>query len=317
VPLRVMFERLTVETLASELDRQIVSSMPETGISGLTEYADAHSGGRLNACLVPLRSSGHETPFFCIHPASGLVHLYAELAGCLPERPFYGLQSVGFVSDRALDRSIESMAERYLKEIVGVESSGPYLLGGWSLGGKVAFEVARKLADAGKPVGLLAIFDTTPDMPESQEQESGLPWDEDYVLRSGVALGLDANELLALDKNVRLRRYLDAAKAARNIPAEVSEEQFARFLEVNAANVAASRAYRPGVYEGRIVLFRSTTDSGLDETYGWERHATEGVEVVRLDATHGQFVQGTNAAALANLMRPYMHELQDALVAGD
>jgi thioesterase domain-containing protein len=307
VALRVLFEKLTVESLARELDQQVALDMPAMGTRGLTEYAEAHFDGKLNSCLVPLRSSGDETPFFCIHPASGLVHIYAELAARFPERPFYGLQSYGFASGQSLDTSIEVMAQRYVKEMINHQPAGPYLLGGWSLGGKVAFEMARQLADAGKEVSLLAILDTTPNVPEDADQEFDLPWDEDYVVRAGVSLGLDANELLALEKNARLRRYLNAAKSAQSIPAEVSEEQFARFLEVNAANVTASRAYRPGPYRGRIVLFRSATDSGLDETYGWDRYTTGGVELVRLEATHGQFVQGANAAALADLMRPYMH----------
>ena len=36
---------------------------------------------------------------------------------------------------------------------------GPYHLGGWSLGGVVALEMARQLADAGAPVGTVVLFD--------------------------------------------------------------------------------------------------------------------------------------------------------------
>jgi amino acid adenylation domain-containing protein/FkbM family methyltransferase len=306
VPLRLMFERLTVRSLAEALEERLALGRPKAALGGLDEYVSAHSGGRLNDCLVPLRESGHGAPFFCVHPASGLVHLYAELAACFPAQPFYGLQSFALSPGRPLDTSVEAMADRYLAEIGRLGTTPPYLLGGWSLGGKVAFEMARKLAAAGRPVGLLAIFDTAPESPRADAPEPTLSWEEDYIVRSGEVLGLAADELLALDRGERLRRYLAAAKAAQTIPSEVSEEQFARFLEVYAANERASRAYRPSPYPGRVVLFRSAADNGLADAYGWGQYALGGVEVVRLAATHGQFVQGANAVALANLLRPYM-----------
>jgi amino acid adenylation domain-containing protein len=308
VPLRLLFERLTVETLARELERQLVAREPSPLEGGLSEYVEAHAGARLDACLVPLRRApGDGSPLFCVHPASGLAHLYVELAASLPEHSFYGLQSHGLSPGRAIDTTVEAMAERYLSEIRQRGTSGAYLLAGWSLGGKVAFEMARQLERAGRPVGLVAIFDTAPELPQSHaETDAELNWEEDYIVRSGATLGLNAAELLALDRDARLLLYLDAAKAAGHIPAEVGAEQFARFLEVYAANEAASRAYRPGSYAGRVALFRSAADNDLPETYGWERFAAGGVEVVRLDSTHGQFVQGENAPALARLMRPFL-----------
>ncbi|MDQ1612942.1 MAG: hypothetical protein QOG00_2873 [Pyrinomonadaceae bacterium] len=311
VPLRVLFERLTVETLARELEQLMAESEPEAFTGGINEYVGAHVGARLDACLVPLRhaTAGDDTacaPLFCVHPASGLAHLYVELAANLPGRAFYGLQSHGLSPERALDSTVEAMAARYLSEMIARETAGPYLLAGWSLGGKVAFEMARQLEQAGRPVGLVAIFDTAPELPASDETNSELTWEEDYLTRSGATFGLDADELLALSKEKRLARYLDAAKAAGHVPTEVTEAQFARFLEVYAANEAASRAYQPQPYAGRVVLFRSDAENGLAETYGWERYAAGGVEVVRLDTTHGQFVQGERAAALARLMRPFL-----------
>ncbi|HEV2800654.1 MAG TPA: amino acid adenylation domain-containing protein [Pyrinomonadaceae bacterium] len=310
VSLRVLFERLTVAALAEELEQQMRESEPETIIGDLSEYVSAHASAQLDACLVPLsqQASGVALPLFCVHPASGLAHLYVELAANLPERPFYGLQSHGLSPARALDTTVEAMAERYLSEVMRREATGPYFLAGWSLGGKVAFEMARQLERAGRPVGLVAIFDTAPELPPVLEIHSELTWEEDYLTRSGATLGLDADELLALDKETRIKRYLDAAQAAGHVPAEVSREQFARFLEVYATNEAASRAYRPQGYAGRVVLFRSSAEhEDLNDSYGWERYALGGVEVVRLAATHGQFVQGTSAHALADAMRPFLH----------
>jgi thioesterase domain-containing protein len=52
------------------------------------------------------------------------------------------LQGVGFEGEAAPHRTVEEMATHYLRAIENVEPNGPYLLGGHSLGGWVAYEMA-------------------------------------------------------------------------------------------------------------------------------------------------------------------------------
>jgi pimeloyl-ACP methyl ester carboxylesterase len=52
------------------------------------------------------------------------------------------------------------MATRYLRVLRKVQPSGPYFLGGYSMGGIVAYEMARRLLAEGDKVGLLALLDT-------------------------------------------------------------------------------------------------------------------------------------------------------------
>src|SRR3954453_10106436 len=50
------------------------------------------------------------------------------------------------------------MATRYLEAVRLIRPHGPYLLGGWSIGGTLAFEMARQLrsdGETGRPVGLM------------------------------------------------------------------------------------------------------------------------------------------------------------------
>ncbi len=51
------------------------------------------------------------------------------------------------------------MAGRYLESVRQVRPSGPYLLGGWSFGCAVVFEMAQQLTRAEERVALLALFD--------------------------------------------------------------------------------------------------------------------------------------------------------------
>ena len=55
---------------------------------------------------------------------------------------------------------VEDMAAHYISEIMTVQPTGPYLLGGRCFGGLVAFEMAQQLRVRGQHVALLAILDT-------------------------------------------------------------------------------------------------------------------------------------------------------------
>src|SRR5262249_52982882 len=73
--------------------------------------------------------------------------------------PFYALQAAGLdEGQEPLDR-LEEMAARYAEAIRTVQPEGPYHLGGWSLGGLVAFEMARQLTEQGYEVATLAVLD--------------------------------------------------------------------------------------------------------------------------------------------------------------
>jgi phthiocerol/phenolphthiocerol synthesis type-I polyketide synthase E len=111
--------------------------------------------------LVPIQSSGSRPPLFCFHGAGGNVLIYRALSRYLgSDQPFYGLQSRGLDGKSPLLRTIEEMAALYVKEIRDVQPHGPYLLGGYCLGGSIAYEAAQQLHAAGEEVALLALFDT-------------------------------------------------------------------------------------------------------------------------------------------------------------
>src|SRR2546423_10485211 len=113
--------------------------------------------------LVMIQPGSAPTPFFCVHAAGGNVLEYHDLARLLgPDQPFYGLQSHGLDGKSEPHTSIKEMAAHYLKEMREVQPEGPYLLGGRSSGGTIAFEMACQLAAQGEKVALLALLDTYP-----------------------------------------------------------------------------------------------------------------------------------------------------------
>lgn len=110
--------------------------------------------------LVPINSAGSRTPLFLVHAAEGNVLLYRALATHLgSDQPVYGLQSSGLDGHTPVDATFEHVARNYIEEIRRVQPHGPYLLGGYCLGGTLALEMARQLLDAGEPVNLVALIE--------------------------------------------------------------------------------------------------------------------------------------------------------------
>ncbi|MGC1963553.1 MAG: thioesterase domain-containing protein, partial [Candidatus Sulfotelmatobacter sp.] len=123
-----------------------------------------------SSCLVPIQTGGSRTPFFCIHGANGAVVRFYDLARYLgSDQPFYGLQALGLDERFPSDTQIEVMASRYINEIRSVQPEGPYLLGGYSMGGSVAFEMARQLTAQGQERAVVVLFDTLCAAPEGTE----------------------------------------------------------------------------------------------------------------------------------------------------
>src|ERR671913_266264 len=68
---------------------------------------------------------------------------HRRLAGV---RDVYGLQCHGISPGNEPDGTVEAMAARYVAAVPTAQPEGPYEVVGYSLGGLIAFEVARQLA---------------------------------------------------------------------------------------------------------------------------------------------------------------------------
>jgi thioesterase domain-containing protein len=153
-----------------------------------------HAAGR----LVPLtrRSPRHPSPpggdLVLIHAIGGTVQSYAALARRLANHyNVHGIEASGITDDGAPIDVLSVMVDRYIAMCVAA-LPGPYRLGGWSMGGIVAFEMARRLEAAGAEVSLVALLDspariTPADLGYGDAAAGRDEFDDDRLLRSFVA----------------------------------------------------------------------------------------------------------------------------------
>jgi len=123
-------------------------------------------------CLVTIRPEGTKTPLFLIHGAGLNVLLYQSLTHHLNEgRPIFAFQAKGLDGSRELSNNIEEMADDYIHEIKKVQPNGPYMLLGFSLGGFIAYDMAKKLSNGGDEVGFAGVIDSVSSMAKHLESK--------------------------------------------------------------------------------------------------------------------------------------------------
>lgn len=148
--------------LAAWLNRDISPTLlwEYPTIEALATYLDATPATPRRA-LVSLQTQGAAPPFYFVHAVTGTLFPYRHVLKHLgQEQMIYGFE-VPFSDDEAAQvESIEALAAHYVEELRAHQPCGPYFSGGYSMGGLIAFEMARQLRAQGQTIGLLVLFDT-------------------------------------------------------------------------------------------------------------------------------------------------------------
>jgi thioesterase domain-containing protein len=244
-------------------------------------------------------AAGEGTPFFCAHPAGGNVLCYGELGRLVGQRPFYALQARGVDGDGPPDDDLPTMAARYLAEVRVRQATGPYLLGGWSMGGLVAYEMAQQLVAAGEQVSLLVLIDTpTPDLVgEIPDQAAALA-----RLLDGV-VPLDRARLRAMPARQRLRYVLAEAERVGMVPPGLALDRAEHLFAVYTAHLAAVQRYRPLPFGGPVCLVRAVHSEITAPDYGWGGLLTGSWQAVDVPGDHESMVWPPNVRRLAEVLR--------------
>jgi amino acid adenylation domain-containing protein len=312
LPISVLFAHGTVEKLAALL---------------------RHGHAAARSTLVPIQPQGEAPPLFFAHPIGGNVLCYLELSRELgAAQPFYGLEAVGVDDERAPLEDIEAMAAHHLQEVRSIQPRGPYHLGGWSMGGLIAFEMARQLREVGEAVELLALVDTVgPELRDGFEAGAGgqvsgaggqvsgaggqvseddvtllLGFARDLGGRYGRDLRIGAEDFVGLAPEQRLEHLLRRAKEERVVAPGTEAGELRRLLEVARANLTAARRYRPRSGVDRLLLLtarESHTARVADLALGWQSRVGAAVEVRSLAGDHYSILSAPNVQAVAAVLR--------------
>jgi aspartate racemase len=274
--------------------------------------------------LVMIQPGAKRRPFFCVHAAGGNVLEYRELARLLgPDQPFYGFQAQGLDGRQAPHTSIKEMAVHYIKEMREVQPEGPYLLGGRSSGGTIAFEMACQLLAAGEQVAMLALLDTFPAgyfklLPGNSSLGQRLArrakkWQAHLTnLR-----GLSAADKL---KYLATKLHYAPAKAKHKIYRRAYKiyQRIGRPLppvlkNIEEINFTAVKDYEPQIYSGDVTLFlASDLTADYDSKDGWRELVRGNIETHEIPGNHLNIIKEPGVNVLAEKLKGCLATAEDA-----
>lgn len=271
--------------------------------------------------LVPLQTEGTKPTFFGPHASGGSVWCYQELVQLLGnDQPFYGVQPRAPENGLMYHNEIEAMASDYVQSVRGFQPKGPYWLVGWSMGGVIAYEMARQLQQQGQQIAMLVLLDAV--APEAEESEYN--W---AILLSLFAfdLGLDYESLRkpSLPQMAQLRQLWVEARRVAVVPAEMTLVEFRQVFDTFKIHANTMRRYRPGEFQGPITLFCPDEDvdeilfdndprfqirkvvrrKHEDKLNGWGKLVTGGVELRTVPGNHFSMLREPNVQVLAEQLR--------------
>ena len=226
---------------------------------------------------VAIRPGGKKLPLFCLPVAGGHLFNYFDLSAFIdPDRPVYGLPSVGADGRRPALTSIEAIAAHSIEQMRDIQSKGPYHLAGYCSGGVIAFEMALQLQAQGEEVAFLGLIDSLPPS-------------------IGSTFRLMLKDLLR-GRHLRLvqeRLYVLVLNALR-LP------RLRQLEGIGESHRWALWTYKPRPFAGRITLFRPIDyEYSKDATLGWGPLARGGVEVHALPGKHTDLTNKAGSRGLA------------------
>jgi thioesterase domain-containing protein len=245
--------------------------------------------------LVTFNGKGDRTPVFFVHPGQAGAEAYSALASLLgDDLPFHAVESRNlFDLERPMLDTVEGLAESYLEAILPVCGRGPCILGGWSFGGTVAFEIARRMLEQCIKVEELVMIDAT----RYDEKERQLMGE---LARAGEAEAL-----------------LHRERLCRDLP-ETYRDRLALVMRLE---LEAMAAYQGGEYSGLAVLLKPieeqpaapvegaaaslvnelTTRLAPKADNGWSA-AIADLEVLRVPGDHLTMMEGRGLKETARIL---------------
>jgi amino acid adenylation domain-containing protein len=276
--------------LSLKLSLTLITEAPK--FARLCEALREHRTARY-VPLVVLKPGDGSPPVFIIHGLGGNV------AGLLPmtRRMTYpgaviGIQARGLAGKYPPPATVEAMAAEYLREVKARQPEGPYNLCGYSFGGLVAFEMARRLRESGDEVALVGLFDT---------MMSPLRW----PLRSWLAIvrgqvvRFAAGVVAAPIHTWPAAAWKTGCRACERLRGFLKSKP-TRVLKVEAGALIASARYRPGFYPGELTLFTPVErEPGLPSPQAiWRKHAGA-LSIVETAGAHWTMFSLPNAECAA------------------
>ena len=236
---------------------------------------------------VVLRSPSAHTrrTLFCFAGAGASALTFAPLAEHVgTDTAVVAFQAQGLENRAFPDWTVGRAAGRHLRELLAVQSEGPYTLVGHSLGAFIATEVANRLTELGHRVDLVAMLDPFLPPRTVRAARQFLPEVTSALL-----------EQAPIPRSVLWRRrlWLPLAGIAGTRPDR-------RIEALREVGVRVGRLHRPRRYAGPTLLVLSTFNG--DDARVWPHLLTGRLHIERINCDHDSVIREPHIRRVCELI---------------
>lgn len=255
LPLAAVFSVTSIRALARLINSNAGVDLPPVIALNKRASAQIHP----NATSAPSREDS--VPLFCVCG----VHLYAKLARSLNlEMPVYGVylpEEGDLAAGKRVEINVAQIAAAYVSALKAFRPHGPYVIGGLSFGGMLAYEMAQQMSRAGDSVELVVLLDCI--LPRAFRFHS-------LILRAKLGLRKTAykmSRMLAVFD--RVRSLIAGVFSRHSNPSSIFDADTLRDITFRIAAENYDRIIEP--YSGRVMIFRSSRPPvSKGETIDWD-----------------------------------------------
>jgi thioesterase domain-containing protein/aryl carrier-like protein len=262
--------------------------------------------------VVKVQPSGSKIPIIAVNN-TGNYYLLAKYLGL--DQPFISLQLFDpSINHAHMPETLEQVATGYVELIRRVQPTGPYRIMGWCVAGALAFEIARQLTAAELPVADLYLIDSwvpryisRQPFPRRLISDYTLRWQLFYAdwrkMRAGhqtfaefVSNRIVVQKFKRTLANGQPPRWDEWRSEAMDFSRENYDLWLLHYLQ------GLTDVYQPGMYEGRLTLFRSTLEPTgwfFDPLAGWGQFVRRGVGLHIVTGDHHTMFQDPGATEMA------------------
>ncbi|MBT8241251.1 MAG: AMP-binding protein, partial [Acidimicrobiia bacterium] len=253
--------------------------------------------------LVPILEPDPDLPnIFMIHGAGGDVLTFQPTGRYLSGRyNVWGIQAAGVDGESPVHVTQDEVARNYLAEIRKVQSSGPYLLAGFSTGGVIGAELVKRLESDGEAIEALILIDAF--HPSMQPRTISLSEHLAALVRSGPSYGVSR-----LLKRVKTRRISKVIEKSTSDPGSVPLE--VRKWELTGHIIDLWSDYEVTAVDVPVIMMSSEEvfdiwEGVIDDARGWGSVASD-LRVLKVPGDHMTLLDEPHA-------RVFAERLADAL----
>jgi len=265
-------------------------------------------------------------PYFCLPGGfASALHLFQLVRHLDSKQPVYGLQPPGVLPNTLPLNHMAELVAYFLPTLEKVQPTGPYLLGGHSSGGEIAFALAMALQQQGKAVPLVTIFDSKPPHTKTSDPiesltDSQILVDVAALLDDILGPHFDLDQLTVLSETEQWHYMTQKFQQIQLFSPEESLAMIQRMVNTLRGLIQATTAYLPETkYQGQLVLFRASDPEPEQPdpfVVGWQAVCEQPIKVHYVPGNHNTLLLPPHVKVLGQLLQSYL-EIEHKPLLGD